>query len=159
MLPLAETWRRLWRGRKKFRRPNFLTTFFMRKFSFNRPQFLTTIFSHRLYFVCLLSLQSEILYITYIVFTKNLDFRPKYSFLPPFFSHFILFLTSDNDTSQNIVGTDAWTVPPPQTLGHRPPALPKSPLLNVSITHCIHHQYLTKPTGNVTCRLGSTLLI
>src|SRR6218665_1025550 len=30
-------------------------------------------------------------------------------------------------TSQNIGGTDAWAVPPPQILGDRPPSSPRSP--------------------------------
>jgi len=42
----------------------------------------------------------------------------------PFFILFILSSTSDNTTSQNIGGTNAWAVPPPQTLGD----VPQSPL-------------------------------
>jgi len=34
-----------------------------------------------------------------------------------FFTLFILSRTSNNTTSQNIGGTNAWTVPPPQTFG------------------------------------------
>ena len=43
---------------------------------------------------------------------------------PSYFSLFILSRTSDNTTSQNIGGTNAWAVPPPQILGGRPPSLP-----------------------------------
>src|SRR6218665_3939499 len=39
---------------------------------------------------------------------------------PPFFTLFILSRTSDN-TTQNIGGTNAWAVPPPQIWGNRPP--------------------------------------
>src|SRR6218665_3060848 len=42
----------------------------------------------------------------------------------PFFTLFILSRTSGNTTSQNIVGTNAWAVPPPQILGDRPPQFP-----------------------------------
>ena len=48
---------------------------------------------------------------------------------PPFFTLFILSRISDNTTSQNIGGTNAWAVPPPQIFfgGDRPP----SPLLGL----------------------------
>src|SRR6218665_266231 len=48
----------------------------------------------------------------------------------PSFTLFILSRTSDNTTSQNIGGTNAWAVPPPQTLGgDRPPVPPRFPPL------------------------------
>ena len=45
---------------------------------------------------------------------------------PPFFTLFIPSRTSDNTTSQNIGGTNAWAVPPPQIFfgGDRPPSPP-----------------------------------
>src|SRR6218665_4045630 len=50
---------------------------------------------------------------------------------PPFFTLFILSCTSDNTTSQNIGGTNAWAVPPPQILGGpAPPVPPRSPPLD-----------------------------
>src|SRR6218665_1602552 len=58
---------------------------------------------------------------------KNLNFRQKYSSLTPFLSQFVLFLTSHNSTSPNIVGTDALAVPPPQIWGRGVPRPPKSP--------------------------------
>ena len=56
--------------------------------------------------------------------------------IPPWdliFSQFVLCLTFNNSTSQNIGGTDAWAVPPPQILrGTVPPVLPKSPPMQPS---------------------------
>ena len=43
---------------------------------------------------------------------------------PPFFTLFILSRTSDNTGSQNIGGTNAWAVPPPQILGRTFPQTP-----------------------------------
>src|SRR6218665_2284720 len=40
------------------------------------------------------------------------------------FTLLVLSRTSDNTTSQNIGGTNAWAVPPPQILGDRPPQSP-----------------------------------
>jgi len=48
----------------------------------------------------------------------------------PFFTLFILSRASDNTTSQNIGGTNAWAVPPPQIWGGTvPPVPPRSPPL------------------------------
>src|SRR6218665_109437 len=41
-----------------------------------------------------------------------------------FFTLFMLSRTSDNTTSQNIGGTNAWAVPPPQILGGPSPQSP-----------------------------------
>src|SRR6218665_1379255 len=41
-----------------------------------------------------------------------------------FFTLFMLSRTSDNTTSQNIGGTNAWAVPPPQILGGTDPQSP-----------------------------------
>src|SRR6218665_1917699 len=47
-----------------------------------------------------------------------------------FFTLFMLSRTSDNTTSQNIGGTNAWAVPPPQVLGETVhPVPPRSPPL------------------------------
>src|SRR6218665_82910 len=43
---------------------------------------------------------------------------------PPFFTLFILSRTSDNTTSQNIGGTNAWAVPHLKFGGDRPPSPP-----------------------------------
>src|SRR6218665_953793 len=78
-----------------------------------------------------------------LLLTKNLNFRQKYSFLTPFLSQFVLCLTSHNITSQNIGGTDAWEVTPPQFSGEPSPSSPKSPpmpplvLLNVYLPICL----------------------
>src|SRR6218665_116886 len=70
-----------------------------------------TFFSHRPYSLCFfISLLSEILYITYmaIFFKKSLYFRTRNLFT----THFLLSPhTSENTTSRNIGGTDAWAVP------------------------------------------------
>src|SRR6218665_3618493 len=53
----------------------------------------------------------------------------------PFFTLFIFSRTSDNTTSQNIGGTNAWAVPPPQTLGGPSPSPLKFPPLFILQTH------------------------
>jgi len=60
---------------------------------------------------------------------KNHYFKKEFLDNTSFFTLFVLSRVSDNTTSQNIGGTDAWTVPPPQILGDRPPRPPKSPPL------------------------------
>jgi len=59
-----------------------------------------------------------------LFFTKNLYFRTKNSFMTSFFTHFVLSHAFDNTTSQNIRGTDAWAVPPPQIWGDCLPSPP-----------------------------------
>jgi len=101
----AETWRRLW-GNGNFR----MTFLKEKKFHFPAQNFLWP-FSHRLYFV------SEIWYVTYMTplfLTKNLNFRQKYPSLTPFFSQFVLCLTSDYSTSQIIGGRMHGPSTPPQ---------------------------------------------
>src|SRR6218665_3537486 len=51
--------------------------------------------------------------------------------LTPFFTLFILSRASDNTTSLNIGGTNAWAVPHLKYLGDRPPSPPRSPPLTV----------------------------
>src|SRR6218665_1753563 len=46
-----------------------------------------------------------------------------------FFTLFVLSRASDNTTSQNIGGTDAWAVPTSNFWGDRPPSPPRSPPL------------------------------
>jgi len=87
---------------EKMLRPIFEVPIFLRKILF---------FSHGLYYVCFYCLKSdEIWYIT-LFLTKNLDLKTKNSSLTPCFTQFVLCLTSDNNTSQNIGGMDAWAVP------------------------------------------------
>src|SRR6218665_26670 len=47
----------------------------------------------------------------------NVVYHPFLTRKTHFFTRFILSRASDNTTSQNIGGTNAWAVPPPQTLG------------------------------------------
>src|SRR6218665_3090198 len=125
--------------RKQFRRPRFLNDFFLgKKFPFSRQKLLMTflvidhvfqIFS--IFFRFSISLLCEMSYnvIYYPFFTRKPPISEnKLNFLmTPFFTRFVLSRASDNTTSQNIGGTDAWTVPPTSNLGDRPPAPPKSP--------------------------------
>ena len=46
-----------------------------------------------------------------LFFTKDLDFRTQISFVTLFFTHFVLSHASDNTSSRNIGGTDAWAAP------------------------------------------------
>src|SRR6218665_1570288 len=55
---------------------------------------------------------------------STLDFRKKFLDDTYFFTLFVLLRPSDNTTSQNIGGTNAWAVPPPQILGGPSPQSP-----------------------------------
>src|SRR6218665_2607194 len=57
----------------------------------------------------------------------------------PFFTLFILSCTSDNTASQNIGGTNAWAVPPPQIFGG---TVPQSPL---GLRPCLYRLYPFTP--------------
>src|SRR6218665_2723743 len=100
---------------------------FSKRISILTPKIYDDVFSHRNYFVCFfcLSLLSEIGYITYM--TQEPRFQNNTFLLDTFFSQFVLCLTSNNSTSQNIVGTDTWVVHQPQILGGPFPKPPKSP--------------------------------
>src|SRR6218665_3057790 len=74
------------------------------------PNLRMTVFRKKFRFVC----------------QKLLFHHPKF-LLSTFFSHFLLYLTSNKSSSRNIEGTDAWPVPHFKFLGDRPPAPPKSP--------------------------------
>jgi len=77
-----------------------------------------------------LSPLSEILYITYLTLflTKNLYFRTQHSSFRPFFSQFVLCLTSNNSTSQNIWGGRMHGPSPTSNFeGLSHPVPPKSP--------------------------------
>ena len=55
------------------------------------------------------------------IFTMlNVVYDPFLTRKTPFFTLLILSSASDNTTSKNIGGTDAWAVPPPHILGDRP---------------------------------------
>ena len=52
------------------------------------------------------------------------NYHPFLTRKAPFFTLLILSRTFDNTTYQNIGGTDAWAVPPPQICGDLPPSPP-----------------------------------
>src|SRR6218665_3327532 len=58
----------------------------------------------------------------------NVVYDPFLTRKTPFFTLFILSRASDNTTSQNIGGTDAWAVPPPQIWGPSPSPSSSPPL-------------------------------
>ena len=60
-------------------------------------------------------------------FTRKTLIAENNSLMTPFFTLFVLSRTSDNTTSQNIGGTDAWAVPHLKFLGDHPPVTPRSP--------------------------------
>ena len=69
-----------------------------------------TFFSYRFYFVCLYTVLNLIFNI--INYDHFLDQKPVFHNKTFFlFSQFVLYLTSNNSTSQNIGGTNAWAVP------------------------------------------------
>ena len=84
------------------------------------------------------------------IFLTQKDFRTKNSSFRPFFSQFVLFLKSNNSTSRNSGGTDAWTVPPPQIFwGDHPPVQskvsardiyigPRYIILYAPMQHCLY---------------------
>src|SRR6218665_2425886 len=60
--------------------------------------------------------------------TRTTTISEKNSFMTPFFKTlFVLSRASDNTTSQNIGGTDAWAVPHLKFFLDRPPVPPRSP--------------------------------
>jgi len=91
---------------------------------FQRRKFLMTIFNHRPYFLCFLPLLTvwNLIYNNiYGSFSEH-----KFSSWHLFFTQFELSHGSDNNTSQNIGGTDAWA-DPISNLGTIPQSPPKSP--------------------------------
>src|SRR6218665_215250 len=63
-----------------------------------------------------------------LFFTENLFFRTKKFLHDTFFTQFVLSNASDNTTSRNIGGTDAWAVNPTSHFwGTVPPVPPMSP--------------------------------
>src|SRR6218665_92483 len=65
-----------------------------------------------------------------------------------FFSLFILSHTSDNTTSQNIGGADAWAVPHLKFWGDRPPSLPLASIILFS-----------SPSDRITCPNNPSFLL
>src|SRR6218665_3975501 len=66
------------------------------------------------------------------------------SYMTQFFTLFMLSRTSDNTTSQNIVGTNAWAVPPSQILGGpSPQSPPRAPPPGVTTNNFIFSRVLS----------------
>jgi len=105
--PVAETWRWVWVGRKKFSR-----TKIFEKFPFSRQKFLMTFFSHRPGF-------SDFLFLFPDFTMLNVVYDPFLTRKTPFFTLFILSRASDNPTSPNIGGR-MHGPPPPQIWGASP---------------------------------------
>ena len=64
--------------------------------------------------------------------------------MTPFFTLFVLSHTSDNTTSQNIGGTDAWAVPHLKFWGTVPPVLPRSPPMHIGLSNNFIHQLISR---------------
>src|SRR6218665_1923866 len=116
MQTVAETWRRVWWGRKNFRGPRF-----REKFPFSRQKFLMTFFLVVDQIFRIFPFFSQIFCILTML---NVVYDPFLTRKTPFFTLFKLSRASDNTTSLNIGGTDAWAVPPPHILGDRPRSPP-----------------------------------
>src|SRR6218665_699355 len=126
----AETWRRVWGVRKKFREPNFRMTFFRKHFHFDVKNLLMIFFSHQPYFAVFCHLPVSTVNVILCNIYDHFSFRkPLFqnkTFLHDTFlkSQFVLCRASNNTTSLNIGGMDAWAVPHLKFWGDRPPSLP-----------------------------------
>src|SRR6218665_1574878 len=91
-----------WGGNgKSFCRPNFRMTFFKEKIHFLVVDRILSVFT-----------VWNLIYNIYGPFLdENPLFHRKYSFVTPFFNQFILSHASENTTTRNIGGTDAWAAP------------------------------------------------
>src|SRR6218665_94370 len=111
-LPWAETWRRIWGTQKNFRGP------ISGKISIFRVKISDDLF---LVIDLVLRIYPFFSHIFRMFTMLNVVYDHFLTRKPQFFTLFILSRTSDNTTSQNIGGTNAWAVPPPQIWGDRPP--------------------------------------
>ena len=121
--PVAETWRRVWGDGHFFRGPRFLNdNFFAKNFHSHGQNFWWPFFSHWSGFSDFPFLFPDFPYLYYVKCrrlqciydpfpTRKTTISVKNSFMTPFFTLFVLSRASDNTTSQNIEGTDAWAVP------------------------------------------------
>ena len=128
-------------GRKKFSRTKISERRFFRK-NFHAQKFWWPFFSHRPGFSDFYSLFSDSPYIYCVkcriwpfLHKKKHYFRKEFHDDTYFFTLFELSRPSHNTTSQNIGGTNAWAVPPPQFFlgGPSPQSPPRSPPLLNSI--------------------------
>src|SRR6218665_2031357 len=103
--PWTETWHRIW-GAEKFSRTKFPNDLFEEEISIYHPKIsddlllvicVSCVFP--LYFLCRIA--GDPLFLLFV---------PKF-LLMTFFAQFVLCLTSNNSSSQNIGRTDAWAVP------------------------------------------------
>src|SRR6218665_2090699 len=94
-------------------------TFFSEKFPFSRPKILMTFLLSSTGFSDFPFLFPNFPYLYCVKWTIS----EKDSLTTPFFTLFVLSRASDNTTSQNIGGTDAWAVPHLKFRG-RPPRSP-----------------------------------
>src|SRR6218665_4005978 len=76
-------------------------------------------------------------------FTRETTISEKNSLIRPVFTLFVLSRASDNTTSLNIGGTNAWAVPPPQILGGPSPSPPRSPPLGDAYRLCCYSASLS----------------
>jgi len=126
-MAVAETWRRVWGGRKILSEdPRFLNDGFLGKS-----------------FIFAAKISDDLFLVIDPIFSDFPFLFPDFPYLcyvkchiwpfphkkNTFFTMFVLSRASDNTTSLNIGGTNAWAVPPPQILGDRPPVPPRSPPL------------------------------
>src|SRR6218665_2853303 len=104
-------------------------TFFSEKFPFSRPKILMTFLVidqvfliFPFFFQNLRISQLTVLNVVYDpFFTRKTTISEKNSLTTLFFTLFVLSRASENTTSQNIGGTDAWAVPHLKFCGDRPP--------------------------------------
>src|SRR6218665_916272 len=119
--------------------------FFGKKFPFSRQKFLMIFFSHRPFLSQIFPMFAmlNVIYLTLSSHEKT-----------PFFTLLILSRASDNTTSLNIGGTNAWAVPPPQIFwGAVPPApLGLRPCIGRIVdTHL--HFFIKQRSMPMVCRL------
>src|SRR6218665_1276224 len=109
---VAETWRRVWGGRKIFSaNPRFLNDVFGEKFPFSRQNFLMTFFLIIDQISQIFPFFSQIFPIFAML---DVIFDPFLTRKTPFFTLFVLSRASYNTTSLNIGGPMHGLSPPPQ---------------------------------------------
>src|SRR6218665_3636839 len=125
---VAETWRRVWGGRKNVSRTKILNDVFSEKIPIFTPNnsddlFLVIdqvflIFPFFFKILCIFT----VLNVEYDpFFTRKTTISENNSLTTPFFTLFVLSRASDNTTSQNIGGDGCMGHPPPQILGGQSP--------------------------------------
>src|SRR6218665_820084 len=134
-------------GREIFRGPRFLNDVFFRKIFDDHFLVIAQVFLIFHFFSQIFPFFTMLNVVYDPFLTRKATISEKNSFMTPFFTLFVLSRESENTTSQNIGGTDAWAVPPPQILGgDRPPSPPRSPpLLPTTLRQLpVGHSFLSK---------------